>query len=65
MVTGSLGIWALLQTIILSASTNKLSLTHEEAEDYAALVMEHLDIENQGYIEVPFKHGNSFSQKQK
>ncbi|CAL9031437.1 unnamed protein product [Prunus brigantina] len=42
----------LKQTIILSASTNKLSLTHEEAEDYAALVMEHLDIENQGYIEL-------------
>ena len=27
MVIGSLGIWALLHTIILSASTNNLSLT--------------------------------------
>jgi len=33
-----------------------MSLTHEEAEDYAALVMELLDTENQGYIEVLFNH---------
>ena len=43
----------LLQTILLSASTNKLSLTHEEAGDYAALVMELLDKENRGFIQVP------------
>nr|POE60062.1 respiratory burst oxidase like protein a [Quercus suber] len=40
------------QTILLSASTNKLSLTHEEAECYATLVMEVLDTENLGYIEL-------------
>ena len=46
--------WTILQTILLSASTNKLSLTQEEAERYATLIMEVLDIENLGYIEVPF-----------
>lgn len=38
--------------ILLSASTNKLSLTHEEAVEYAALIMEALDTEKLGYIEV-------------
>ncbi|XP_038879475.1 respiratory burst oxidase homolog protein A-like isoform X2 [Benincasa hispida] len=41
------------QMIMLSASTNKLSVTHEEGEDYAALVMEELDEEKQGYLELP------------
>ncbi|XP_050376898.1 respiratory burst oxidase homolog protein A-like [Argentina anserina] len=41
------------QTIILSATTNKLYLTPEEAEDYAASVMELLDTETRGYIELP------------
>ncbi|KAJ7978730.1 Respiratory burst oxidase [Quillaja saponaria] len=40
------------QTIMLSASTNKLSLSHEEAEDFAALIMELLDKEDRGYIEI-------------
>ncbi|KAK9926111.1 hypothetical protein M0R45_023359 [Rubus argutus] len=40
------------QTIILSASTNKLFLTPEEAEDYAASVMELLDAEKRGYLEL-------------
>lgn len=44
---------SLAQTILLSASTNKLSVTHEEAEDYAALIMDLLDNKNRGYIEVP------------
>ncbi|KAG7021547.1 Respiratory burst oxidase-like protein F, partial [Cucurbita argyrosperma subsp. argyrosperma] len=39
------------QIILLTASTNKLSVTHEEGEDYAALVMEVLDEGKQGYIE--------------
>ncbi|KAK4750452.1 hypothetical protein SAY87_003934 [Trapa incisa] len=39
--------------ILLSASTNKLSLTHEEAEDYSALIMNSLDTEKLGYIELP------------
>lgn len=38
--------------IMLTACTNKLSVTHEEGEDYAALVMEELDEEKQGYLEV-------------
>ncbi|TKY55030.1 Respiratory burst oxidase-like protein F [Spatholobus suberectus] len=40
------------QTILLTASTNKLSVTHDEAEDYAALIMESLDKKNKGYIEI-------------
>ncbi|RDX91801.1 Respiratory burst oxidase-like protein E, partial [Mucuna pruriens] len=43
------------QTILLTASTNKLSVTHDEAEDYACLIMESLDKKNKGYIEVPIK----------
>lgn len=38
--------------IMLTASTNKLSMTQEEGEDYAALIMEELDEEKQGYLEV-------------
>ncbi|KHN48740.1 Respiratory burst oxidase like protein F [Glycine soja] len=40
------------QTILLTASTNKLSVTHDEAEDYASLIMESLDKKNKGYIEI-------------
>ncbi|KAK7265862.1 hypothetical protein RJT34_33486 [Clitoria ternatea] len=40
------------QTILLTASTNKLSVTHDEAEDYAALIMESVDKKNKGYIEI-------------
>ncbi|GMN54279.1 hypothetical protein TIFTF001_023409 [Ficus carica] len=40
------------ESILLSASTNKLSMSHEEAEDYASLVMEFLDKEKRGYIEI-------------
>ncbi|XP_050937029.1 respiratory burst oxidase homolog protein A-like isoform X1 [Cucumis melo] len=40
------------QMIMLTACTNKLSVTHEEGEDYAALVMEELDEEKQGYLEL-------------
>nr|KYP56695.1 Respiratory burst oxidase isogeny protein F [Cajanus cajan] len=39
------------QTILLTASTNKLSVTHDEAEDYASLIMESLDKKKKGYIE--------------
>ncbi|KAF3438067.1 hypothetical protein FNV43_RR20823 [Rhamnella rubrinervis] len=41
------------QIILLSACTNKLSLTHEEAGDCAALIMEVLDKENRGFIQLP------------
>lgn len=43
-----------LQTILMSASANKLSISHEEAEEHAGLVMEALDPHNlnQGYLQV-------------
>lgn len=37
---------------MLSASANKLSKLKEQAEGYAELIMEELDPENLGYIEV-------------
>ncbi|KAL5995755.1 hypothetical protein ACLOJK_025824 [Asimina triloba] len=40
------------ELIILSASANKLSKLKEQAEEYASLIMEELDPENLGYIEV-------------
>ncbi|GJN16058.1 hypothetical protein PR202_gb03008 [Eleusine coracana subsp. coracana] len=42
----------LLPLIVLSASANKLSKLKEQAEEYAALIMEELDPENFGYIEL-------------
>lgn len=42
----------ILQLIMLSASANKLSKLKEQAEEYASLIMEELDPENLGYIEV-------------
>ncbi|KAJ0031191.1 hypothetical protein Pint_13567 [Pistacia integerrima] len=40
------------ELIMLSASTNKLSKLKEQAEEYASLIMEELDPENLGYIEL-------------
>ncbi|XP_054807539.1 respiratory burst oxidase homolog protein E isoform X2 [Prosopis cineraria] len=40
------------ELIMLSASANKLSKLKEQAEEYAALIMEELDPENLGYIEL-------------
>jgi hypothetical protein len=40
------------QLIVLSASANKLSKLKEQAEEYALLIMEELDPEDLGYIEV-------------
>ncbi|KAK1365131.1 respiratory burst oxidase-like [Heracleum sosnowskyi] len=40
------------ELIMLSASANKLSKLKERAEEYAALIMEELDPENLGYIEL-------------
>jgi respiratory burst oxidase len=37
---------------MLSASANQLSRLKEQAEEYAALIMEELDPERFGYIEV-------------
>lgn len=37
---------------MLSASANKLSRLKEQAKEYAALIMEELDPERLGYIEV-------------
>lgn len=41
-----------VQIIMLSASANRLSRLKEQAEEYAALIMEELDPERLGYIEV-------------
>ncbi|XP_027365171.1 respiratory burst oxidase homolog protein B-like [Abrus precatorius] len=40
------------EIITLSASANKLSKIQERAEEYAALIMEELDPDNLGYIEL-------------
>ncbi|KAH7522857.1 hypothetical protein ACOSP7_008923 [Xanthoceras sorbifolium] len=40
------------EIIALSASANKLSKIQESAEEYAALIMEELDPDNLGYIEL-------------
>lgn len=40
------------EIIALSASANKLSKIQEQAEEYAALIMEELDPSNLGYIEL-------------
>ncbi|XP_077227251.1 respiratory burst oxidase homolog A [Tasmannia lanceolata] len=40
------------EIITLSASANKLSKIQEQAEEYAALIMEELDPDNLGYIEI-------------
>ena len=49
------------QLIMLSASANKLCKLKERAEEYASLIMEELDPENLGYIEVnPKKKKYSF-----
>lgn len=50
------------EVILLSASANRLSILQEEADEYAALVMEELDRDNLGYIglselETLFKEG--------
>ena len=41
-----------MQIITLSASANKLSKIQERADEYAALIMEELDPDNLGYVEV-------------
>jgi hypothetical protein len=46
---------ALFQIIMLSASANKLSKLKDQAEEYAALIMEELDPEGLGYIEVNYR----------
>ncbi|KAJ4950466.1 hypothetical protein NE237_027298 [Protea cynaroides] len=40
------------ELIMLSASANKLASLKEQAEEYASLIMEELDPENLGYIEL-------------
>lgn len=41
---------------MLSASANKLARLNEQAGEYAALIMEELDPEGLGYIEVFLYH---------
>lgn len=45
--------WIFLQVIILSASANKLVRLKTHAATYASLIMEELDPDDLGYIEVP------------
>lgn len=40
------------KVIVLSASANKLANLKKQAAEYAALIMEELDPDHQGYIEV-------------
>lgn len=40
------------KVIVLSASANKLAKFKQQAESYAALIMEELDPDHLGYIEV-------------
>ena len=46
---------------MLSASTNKLSNLKQHAAEYAALIMEELDPDNHGHIEVRMVPQNSSS----
>lgn len=48
---------------MLSASANKLSKLKEQAAEYASLIMEELDPENLGYIEVTIKSLTPFIKK--
>ncbi|BBN15723.1 respiratory burst oxidase [Marchantia polymorpha subsp. ruderalis] len=41
-----------MEMILLSAAANKLSILTEQAEEYAALIMEELDRHHNGYIEL-------------
>ncbi|GLJ08833.1 hypothetical protein SUGI_0096830 [Cryptomeria japonica] len=41
-----------LEVILLSASSNKLLILQEQAEEYATPIMEELDREKKGYIEI-------------
>ena len=45
----------ILQIISLSASANKLSKIKDQAEEYAALIMEELDPENRGFVDVKLR----------
>ena len=45
-------IYLIFQIITSSACTNKLSKIQQRAHEYAALIMEELDPNNLGYIEV-------------
>ncbi|KAK1322374.1 hypothetical protein QJS10_CPA03g00283 [Acorus calamus] len=49
---GIIGEAEVKEIIMLSASANKLSRLKEQAEEYAALIMEELDPEGLGYIEL-------------
>lgn len=40
------------EMIMLSASSNKLAILEEQAEEYASLIMQELDVDKQGYIEL-------------
>lgn len=48
-----------VKVLVMSASANKLSKFKQEAATYAALIMEELDPDNQGYVEVQHFHAIS------
>jgi respiratory burst oxidase len=48
----NLSCYVFSQVIRLSASANKLSKLKEQANEYASLIMEELDVDQLGYIEV-------------
>lgn len=45
-------IFCQVKVLVMSASANKLSKFKQEASTYAALIMEELDPDHQGYVEV-------------
>lgn len=45
-------IFCQFKVLVMSASANKLSKFKQQAPTYAALIMEELDPDNQGYVEV-------------
>ncbi|MQM16782.1 hypothetical protein Taro_049742 [Colocasia esculenta] len=44
---------AIKDVILLSASANQLSMSQQEAGEYARLIMEELQFSSQGYVEMP------------
>lgn len=50
----SIKLHSYMQIISLSASTNKLSKIQERADEYAALIMEELDPDGLGFVEVTY-----------
>lgn len=52
-IVNSICMFCQVKVLVMSASANKLSKFKQQASTYAALIMEELDPDNKGYIEVP------------